>query len=160
MENGGTFYDPCSLSSCKNPTSRFPALQHHRRRCQRKQRSAWSRKKAKRERKKKRQKYLQVHFTYSSSFCFPSRLRVRPRIRLDIFGKSSHGFSVAIQTGNLPALSAGTLFCRGGPSKDASLQGPTTCGWITGHSSVIPYYGGKAARPLCLLPNWECQTFY
>lgn len=106
------------------------------------------------------QKYLEVLFTYSSSFCFPSRLRVRPRTCLDIFGKSSHGFSVAIQTGNLPALSAGTLSRRGGPSKDASLQGPTMCGWITGHNSVIPYYEGKAARPLCLLPNWECQTFY
>ncbi len=30
VENGGEFYDPCSLSSCKNHTSRFPALQHHR----------------------------------------------------------------------------------------------------------------------------------
>lgn len=52
VENGGTFYDPCSLSSRKNPTSRFPALQHHQRRCQRKQRSVWSRNKARRERRK------------------------------------------------------------------------------------------------------------
>lgn len=30
MENGGAFYDPRSLSSCKNHTSSFPGLQHHR----------------------------------------------------------------------------------------------------------------------------------
>lgn len=30
MENGGAFYDLCSLSSCKNHTSNFPGLQHHR----------------------------------------------------------------------------------------------------------------------------------
>lgn len=44
------------------------------------------------------------------------------------------------------------------PNKDASLHGPTTCGWITGHSFVIPYYEGKAARLLCLRPNCDCQT--
>lgn len=26
MEKGGDFYDPCSLSSCKNHTSRFPSV--------------------------------------------------------------------------------------------------------------------------------------
>lgn len=44
------------------------------------------------------------------------------------------------------------------PNKDASLHGPTMCGWITGHSLVIPYYKGKAARLLCLCPNCDCQT--
>lgn len=51
VENGGEFYDPCSLSSCKNHTSRFPALQHHRLRSQWKQWSVWRRNKANKEEK-------------------------------------------------------------------------------------------------------------
>lgn len=46
VENGGVFYDPCSLSSCKNHTSSFPGLQHHRPRRQWKQQSVWRRNKA------------------------------------------------------------------------------------------------------------------
>lgn len=67
VENGGKFYDPCSLSSCKNHTSRFPALQHHRLRSQWKQWSVWRRNKANKEEKKKSplgRKYLQVYFIH------------------------------------------------------------------------------------------------
>lgn len=46
------------------------------------------------------------------------------------------------------------------PSKDASLYRPTTRGWVSGHSAVIPYYKRKAARLPCPLPNCDCQTLY
>ena len=56
-------------------------------------------------------------YTYTSSFPFPSNLEVDPlptHTHVEIFKKSSQGFSVAIQPGDLPKLSAGTLFCGGG----------------------------------------------
>lgn len=72
---------------------------------------------------------------------------------------------MAIQPGNLPELSAGTLFCGGGllgqvQRKMHHCKGPTTCGWVTGYSFVIPYYERRAAKLLCLRPNCDCHTLY
>lgn len=76
LENGGTFYDPCSLSSSKVikkikkiPTSRFPALQHHHHRRRRRQQKQWSVRRRNKADKESclRPKYLLVRSTYSSS---------------------------------------------------------------------------------------------
>lgn len=80
VENGGEFYDPCSLSSCKNHTSRFPALQHHRLRSQWKQWSVWRRNKANKEGKKS---FLEGNTCRSTLYIYiilslPIRLRGRP----------------------------------------------------------------------------------
>lgn len=52
-------------------------------------------------------------YTHISSFPFPSDSEVDP-LPTHTLQKISHGFSGAIQLGDLPKLSAGTLFCRRG----------------------------------------------
>lgn len=83
VENGGAFYDPCSLSSCKNHTRRFPALQHHRLRSQWKQWSVWRRNKANKEREREKKVFLDGNTCRSTLYIYiilslPIRLWGRP----------------------------------------------------------------------------------
>ena len=125
VENGGEFYDPCSLSSCKNHTSRFSSVAASSAAQPMKTMERVEKKQGKQRggRKKKEllgRKYLQVYFIHIHH-PFPSHqaLRWNPlptHTHVEIFKtlRSSHGFSVAIRAGDLPKLSAGTLFCGGG----------------------------------------------
>lgn len=124
VENGGEFYDPCSLSSCKNHTRRFSSVAASSAAQPMKTMERVEKKQGKQRGGKKKEllgrKYLQVYFIHIHH-PFPSHQALRwtplpTHTHVEIFKtlRSSHGFSVAIRAGDLPKLSAGTLFCGGG----------------------------------------------
>lgn len=105
VENGGEFYDPCSLSSCKNHTSSFPGLQHHRPRRQWKQRSVWRRNKANTGEGEKNV-FLDGN---TCSWIWVSSEAERLSLLLE-----ERGFSGAITTGNLPEHLEALCFAAAG----------------------------------------------
>lgn len=112
-------------------------------------------------------------YIYTSSFPFPSdtevdRLPTRSHVKIFKEHTASEKFSWLFSSN--PTWQSSRALCRHflgltqktppPQNKDASLHRPTTCGWVNGHSFVIPYYQRKAARLLCRHPNCDCQTLY
>lgn len=134
VENGGAFYDPCSLSSCKNHTSSFPGLQHQQpmktTECVEKKQSKHGRK---REKLRLGREYLQldlrcIHHQKESllapagerRLCRGNRHWRSPRARWRLFVCSRRVFWVR-------------------PNRDAAMHGPTAHGWLTGRRVVLRF---------------------
>lgn len=163
VENGGTFYDPCSLSSSKVikkikkiPTSRFPAFA-----ASSSSAAPAPTKTVEREEKKQgRQRELPQTkipagplyvFIIPFSF-FPRRLRPTPRSHAfrDLVGKFSWVFSGNPSWQSSSALCRHFVFAEEGPGRDASAAG-THHVWVDHRAqfcnSILPGERCQATLP-------------